>query len=176
MNYSDFNLRTDIDTKTISVLPGQEITILQYLPIEEKNDIIQIALQHAEENGIYNLLKLEMFYKMFIVFSYTNIEFTAEEKEDITRLYDELVSSGVMDAILNTMNARERDYLRTVLDDTMAMKMKYRSTIASVLNSFVENLPVNANAAKDIIEKFNPEDFQRVLNFATAANGNRPIN
>ena len=176
MNYSDFNLRTNIDTKTISVLPGQEINILQYLPVEEKNDIIQVALQNAEENGIYNLIKLDTFYKMFIVFSYTDINFTSEEKEDVAALYNALCSNGIIDAIYDAIPANEKEYLKDMLDKTLAIKLEYRNTVASVVNSFIENLPVNANAAKDIIEKFNPEDFQRVINFATAANGNRPIN
>jgi hypothetical protein len=81
-----------------------------------------------------------------------------------------------MDAIYNAIPVSETKYLQDMLDETLAVKLEYRNTIASVINSFIENLPVNANAAKDIIEKFNPEDFQRVLNFATAANGNRPIN
>lgn len=176
MTYSDFNLSINTDTHSFSILPGQDINVLQYLPIEDKNDIIQVALQKAEENGIYNLLKLRMFYNLYIVYMYTDIDFANDEKDNPVQLYDELCSNGIIDAVLRAMNPDERAYLEEVLMDTMATKLEYRSTIASVINSFIENLPVNANAAKDIIEKFNPEDFQQVLNFAKAANGNRPIN
>ena len=176
MNYSDFNLKINTDTKIISVLPGQDINILQYLPIEDKNDIIQIALQNGEENGIYNLLKLRMYFNLYLVYMYTDINFSNEEKDDPAKLYDELCSNGILDAVLNAIPDYEREYLNEILEETMMNKLEYRNTIASVLNNFVENLPINAKNAQEIIEKFNPEDFQRVINFATAANGNRPLN
>lgn len=175
MNYSDLNLKINTDTKCISILPGQDINILQYAPIEDKNSIIQMAIQNSEENGVYNLLKLDMYWQMYIVFTYTDIIFTDEEKADIVKIYDELVSNGIMNAILYNINQDEILYIKDKIKDTLEAKAKYRNTIASVLNSFVENLPINAEAAKNIIDKFDPEAFQNVLRFATAANGNRPI-
>lgn len=176
MNYSDFDLKTNTDTIRASIQPGVEINILRYLPIEEKNDIIQGALQNADENGIYNLVKLDMYFKLYCVYSYTDIEFTTEEKNDPAKLYNELCSNGIMECIFNSMDRDELNYLENMLEKTFKMKVKYRNTAASVINSFMESMPINANAAKEIIEKFNPEDFQRVIDFATAANGNRPIN
>ena len=167
MNYSDLNLKINTDTKCISILPGQDINILQYAPIEDKNSIIQMAIQNSEENGVY--------WQMYIVFTYTDIIFTDEEKADIVRIYDELASNGIMNAILYNINQDEILYIKDKIKDTLEAKAKYRNTIASVLNSFVENLPINAEAAKNIIDKFDPEAFQNVLRFATAANGNRPI-
>ena len=107
MNYSDLNLKINTDTKCISILPGQDINILQYAPIEDKNSIIQMAIQNSEENGVYNLLKLDMYWQMYIVFIYTDIIFTDEEKADIVKIYDELVSNGILNAILYNINQDE---------------------------------------------------------------------
>ena len=52
---------------------------------------------------------------------------------------------------------------------------QYKNTIASVINGFIENMPVNAEDAAEIIKKFDPEQFQQVIQFAQAANGGRPI-
>jgi hypothetical protein len=176
MKYSDLNLHLNKDVKTISIQPGVDINILKYLPIEDKNDIIQIALQNSEENGVYNLAKLMMYFRLYIIYLYADIEFTEEQKYDPAKLYDELTSNGIMDAILSNLEESEYLCLQDTLHKTMKLKLEYRNTIASVLNNFVENLPINATNAKDIIEKFNPADFQRVIDFATAANGGRPIN
>ena len=176
MNYSDLNLKVNTDYRTISIQPGKDINILNYVSIADKNDIVHIAIQNSEENGIYNLFKLRMYFNLYIVYLYTNLEFTQEEKDDPVKLYDELCSNGIMYAILNSMNADEFSYLNDVLDETVNIKMEYRNTLASVLNSFIENLPANASRAAEIIDKFKPEDFQRVIQFAQAANGNRPIN
>ena len=117
-----------------------------------------------------------MFYSLYVVYLYTNLEFTNDEKDDPATLYDALCSSGMIEAIFNALHPTERSMLEEILYDTMTLKLEYRNTIASVINSFIDNLPVNAKEAKDIIEKFNPQDFMQVLNFAQAANGNRPIN
>ena len=175
MKYSDMNLKIDNATIEISVFPDFNIKVLQYLPIEDKNDIIQIALQNSEENGVYNLLKMRMFFNLYIVYLYTDLEFTDEEKLDPSKIYNELISNGIMDAIYNSLKTEEIQELEAMLERTLKMKIEYRQTLAAVLTSFVENLPVNAGSAMDIINKFNPEDFQRVIDFATAANGGRPV-
>lgn len=175
MKYSDFNLHLNKDVSAFNY-NNNTIKVLKYLPIEEKNDIIQLTLQNADENGQYNYLKLDMYFKLYIVYSYTDIEFDADQKMNASSTYDELESNGLINAIINAIPAAEYEYLFKILQETLKYKMAYRNTVAAALNSFVENLPVNAKEAKEIIEKFNPEDFQQVINFATAANGNRPIN
>ena len=176
MIYSNLNLKVNTDYNTISILPGQDINVLKYVSIEEKNDIVQLTLQESEENGLFNLFKVKLFFALYTVYTYTDIEFTQEEKDDPTALYDELKSNGILDAIFNSFEKTEYDELVVTLERTMKDRLAYRNTIASVLNNFVQNLPVNATAAKNIIDQFDPAAFQKVLDFATAANGNRPIN
>lgn len=176
MNYSDMNLNINTDYNTISILPGVEINVLKYLPIEEKNDIIYMALQEGEQGGLYNLLKIDMFFKLFIVYSYTDLEFTESEKMDPAFIYDELKSNGILDAIINSMDKEELKYLEDILSATLENKMKYRNTITSVINSFIENLPANATAAKNILEGFDPSQFAAIMDFVKAANADRPIN
>ena len=54
---------------------GFKIEVQQYLPIEDKIDLVQIALQMSEEDGIYNEALLDMYFNLYIVFLYTNISF-----------------------------------------------------------------------------------------------------
>lgn len=171
MNCSNLNIYNN------SVLIDNiDIKVLQYLPIEDKNSIIQMALQNSEENTIYNEYKLQMYFELYITYMYSDIEFTEEEKEDEVHLYDVLKSNGIIEKIIEAIPRVEYIDLCNKLAVTKENKMKYRNSIASVINSFINELPANASAAKDIIEKFNPEDFMQVLKFAEAANGNRPIN
>ena len=118
---------------------------------------------------------MNMYFNLYLAYLYTDIEFTQEEKDDPARLYNILESNGIMKAIRNCIDPNELSILNEWLFDTMETKMKYDNTIASVLHSFIDDLPKNAQAAKDIVEQFNPETFQEVLNFARAANGGRPI-
>ena len=175
MKFSDFNLTLDTSYNTFEIGPNQEVQVLKYLPIEDKNDLIQITLQNSEENGLYNLLLVDMYFHLYIVYMYTNIEFTDEEKDDAPKLFDILDSTGVLGAVLDAMSEDEYNTLYDMLQDTITDKKQYKNTIASVINGFIENLPVNAENAADIIKNFNPEQFQQVIQFAQAANGNRPI-
>lgn len=175
MKFSDFNLKLDTSYNTFEIGPNQEVQVLKYLPIEDKNDLIQITLQNSEENGLYNLLLVDMYFHLYIAYMYTDIEFADEEKDNAQKLYDILWSTGVMSAILNAMNEEEYNTLFGMLQDTIEDRKQYKNTIASVINGFIENMPVNAEDAAEIIKKFDPEQFQQVIQFAQAANGGRPI-
>lgn len=172
MKYSDLNLT--INNNTIKV--NDNISVLNYLPIEDKHSIIYLALQNAEENGEYNLFKLHMYYNLYMVYMYSDLEFTDEEKQNESKVYDELKSNGILDGILAAIPASEMMYCEAMLKETLDAKRAYRNTIASVIHGFIDDLPKNANLAKDIISQFNPEDFMQVIEFAKAANGGRPIN
>lgn len=161
---------------TFNLAPDVEVKVLQYLPIEQKNDIIQLAIQNSEENGVYNNLLLDMYFHLYICYLYTDIDFTDEEKENPAQTFDILMSMGVIDQVIAAMDPTEYKALLQIFTTTVENKMKYKNTIASVINSFIEQLPINAEQAGEIIKNFNPEQFQQVLQFAQAANGNRPIN
>ena len=53
--------------------------------------------------------------------------------------------------------------------------MKYNLSTASIIRNIVNDLPAQAQAAMDIVNNFDQNKFQAVVDFAKAANGNRPI-
>lgn len=175
MQFKDMNFKVNKEVNTINVTPNHTINVLKYLPIEDKNDLIQVTLQKADEGGIYNPLKVDMYFHLFIVYMYTDLEFTAEERANDTELYDTLKSNGIIEAVMNAMDSNEREILEGMLTECEWQKEKYRGSIAAVISGFMDNLVPNAENAAEIIKNFNPEQFQQVLQFAQAANGNRPI-
>ena len=175
VSFTNLKMKVNPSFKEISINPNVTIEVAQYLPIEDKNDLITIALQNAEENGYYNLVKLDMYVDLYIVYMYTNLNFTEKQKEDEAKLYDILASNGIIEAVKNAMNESELSELSFYVTQTMDMKLKYKNTIASVLNGFINELPKNAEEAQNIIAQFNPEQFKQVLEFAKAANGGREI-
>ena len=76
------------------------------------------------------------------------------------------------------MAVKEGEYeeLRDTLDKMMSLKLTYGNSAAAVMRTFVQDLPKNAAAAKEIVDNFDPEQYQSVVDFATAANGGRNIN
>lgn len=175
MKFKDLTLSLDNSTTNISVTPSQEVNVLKYLPIQDKYDLIYLALQEANENGFYSPVKVEMYFELFTVYMYTDLEFTEEEKNDVTTTYDILKSSGLIDTVIAAIPDTEWVALLDMKELTLRKKEKYANSISGVLNNFINNLAPNAEAAAKIVGQFKPEAFQQVIQFAEAINGNRPI-
>lgn len=173
-NYTTIQRQYDMQYNIITI-NNEEITVWKHLPTLEKIDIIQIALQKADEGGYYNDLKLDAYFHLNIVYSYTNIEFSAEDRADELKLFDDLKQSGILDEILSAMDEDEYNELELNLNAYIEYKMQYGNSAAAVLRSFIEDLPVNAAAAAQIVDNFDPKKFGEVVKFAEAANGGRPI-
>lgn len=172
MKYSDlnFSINKNINIAKIGEL---EIEVLQYLPIEDKIDLIEIALQKAEENGIYNEMKLEMYFNLYIIYMYTNLEFTDEEKADEYKLYNELESNNIIIAVIGALD--EYDDLYHYLNVMKDSKIKYKQSAVSLLQTFVQDMPKNAETMSEIVDKFDKEKYKEIIDFAKYANGGRSI-
>ena len=72
MEYKNLNLKT-IDTQRTIKINDNDIKVFTYLPILQKNDLVQIALQQATEMGMINEIKLEMYFNLFVVYMYTDL-------------------------------------------------------------------------------------------------------
>ena len=61
VSYLNLKLKTDTSTETID-WNNNSIEIKQYLPIEEKYNLVMVTLQEAKESNIYNPLKIDLFF------------------------------------------------------------------------------------------------------------------
>ena len=74
-----------------------------------------------------------------------------------------------------TLNAREYNELRNCIETLEEKLENNKKSFAAKLADFMEELPNKMQEAAKIAENFDPEQFKNVINFATAANGGRPI-
>jgi len=174
INYQDLNINKVVNTNSF-MWNDKEIEVVDYISADDKYDIVMITLQNSEEEGIYNPIKLDIYYHLYLVYSYTNIVFSDEDKADELALYDALLSSGFMEEFLKHINIRDYTEMQDEIERIAEMKMKYNVSTASIIKKFVDDLPANAEAMQEIVSNFNPEQYQAVIDFAKAANGGRPI-
>ena len=175
VTYTSLKIKTNTDVNTID-FNDVKIEVLQYLPVDDKYSLISIVMQNSEENGVYNPTKVDMFFHLFLVYSYTNISFTEKQKENPSKLYDGLKSSGLLDKILEAIPEEEYNILYTYLEDFIISKEERNRSVISLLENIISDLPAQAQAAMDIVNNFDKTQFQNVIDFANAANGGRPIN
>ena len=176
MKFSDLKLNTAIEEKELVLPSGEKISVKSTIPVSDKIDLIQIALQKAEEDGIYNEIKLDIYFHLNLLYLYTDIDFSIEDREDEMRLYDILENNGVIVDVISAIGEEEYEGLVNYLEDIKKANLKYKNTAAAVLTRIIQDLPKNAAAAKEIVDSFDREKYPEMINFITAANGGRNIN
>ena len=174
ITYSNLKLKTKEEVKEID-FNGNKIEINQYLSIKDKIDLIDITLQKSKEENIYNPIKVDMYFHLHLIYLYTNISFTEKQREDESKLYDALESNGLINAVVAEIPEKEYNDLLKLTDERIETEMKYSTTLAGIISQIIETLPEATQKAADIMKEFDPSKFQEVINFARAANGDRPI-
>lgn len=170
------NLKLKINTEVnVFDFNGNQIEVLKYLPLEDKYDLINITLQSAKEEAIYNPVKLEAYFHLYILMMYTNINFTEKQKEDKIKLYDILKSNGLIDKVLANMEEDEYNFLCESLNQQERDILDYQNTVAGMISNIIENLPIQADEMQKIVDNFDPEKFENVLNFAKSVNNGKLI-
>lgn len=174
VSYANLKLKTKEEIKEFD-FNGSKIEVLQYLPLQDKIDLIDITCQKAREDRLYSPIKIDAYFHLHLVYLYTNLTFTEKQREDEYKLYDCLMSNGLIDGVLMNMNKKEYESLLDLLNQKIEDELKYNTTAAAILNQLITDLPKNAEAAQKIVENFDPKKYQAVVDFATAANGGRPV-
>mgnify|MGYP006968328545 CR=1 FL=1 len=174
ISYANMKLKVNNDIKTFD-FNGNEVEVLSYLPIEDKFDLVMVTLQQSLIDGIYNSIKLEMYFNLNLAYMYTNISFTEKQKEDAEKIYNVLKTNGFFDKMIEMIPDEEYEELIGYIEEEIEKNMRYNTSAAAVVKSIVNDLPTQAQAAMNIVNNFDKEKFQEVVQFAQAANGNRPI-
>ena len=106
MGSIDLNIQKD-NYKEIT-FNGDTIKVKQYLSIEEKADLINVALQKSIYNRqLFDPLYLDAFVKMNILYMYTDIVFTQEERAKELDLFDKCYCSNLIEEVIEEIPAEE---------------------------------------------------------------------
>lgn len=94
-------------------IDNDTLQIIQYLPLQKKLELItQIIDQSGDgEDGFYNIVKLNAFYVIEMLKTYTTISFTEKQLEDPAKLYDLIQLNHIWDTVKEWIPKEERDYI-----------------------------------------------------------------
>lgn len=159
ITFSSLNLTIDKTVTSITFPEGKVVTIKKYLPIEDKISLVQIALQQAEDSNIYNTLRLDAYIYLYIVYFYTNLEFTDEEKANPMQLFDILNSNGIIGAVTSHIPEAEFTELMNFVEKQLDLNIKVRTSFAHTFNNLIEKI-------EDAVKYLNEEDFKTIINNA----------
>ena len=163
--FTKLGLKPNKDIKTIS-WNDNEIEIKQYLPVNEKLDMIsRIINNSADDMKFYNVGKIEIFTSLEFIFTYTNINFTDKQKEDVCKLYDNIFSSGLYTAIMAEIPREECQWIEEILRDTVDSIYKYQNSIMGILDTISQDYSSLDFDATEIQKKLaDPENMDLLRN------------
>jgi len=116
------------------------IEVKMYLPLDDKIKLVQTILNNTvDDKGYYNPIQLEVNKVIETVAAYTNIAFTEKQRENISKLYDQLISSGLWGVLRASIPHSEMEYIDGKLTSLIDNIYKYRNSAVGIL----ENLNID---------------------------------
>ena len=135
VSLTKLGLKVNQEVKTIE-FNEQTIEVKQYLPINDKLELISNVINAShDDNNFANPVKVSVFTTLEIMYAYTNINFTDKQKEDPTKLYDMLISSGLVSEVINAIPEAEYHEILCGVSDSIEAVYTYQNSILGILES-----------------------------------------
>lgn len=163
--FIDLNLKRN-DKIAVKKINGIDVNIKQYLPAEDKNAILEIAMQQADQGTILNTFALDAIFHVYLIFKYTNIEFTNEEKSDLFALYDILESNDIISLVISAIPVEEYNSLHDSLIDMVTDYNKYRNSARALFEQISLFAPDSAEKIAQITQNFDMDKLQQIAELA----------
>ena len=142
----------------------QDIEVKQYLPINEKLELISSVINSAaDENNFSNPVKENVFLTLEILYHYTNINFTDKQKEDPVKLYDLVVSSGLVNKVTDLIPEEELDEVINGVAQSVKAIYTYRNSALGILESISQDYSALNLDATEIQQKLADPDNMALL-------------
>lgn len=166
--FSKLALKKQDNVKLVKI-GNFDIEVKQYLPVNEKLDLIARVLNGAhDENNFPNPIKIEVIGTLEIIMAYTNISFTEKQKEDIPKLYDLLEENGVIKDIISQIPEDEYNFIIDGINKTVDAVYTYNNSVLGILESISQdysNLDFDIQKLQNDIA--NPENLKLVKEVLT---------
>ena len=134
--FTKLGLKKKDEVKNVD-LNGVTIEVKQYLPVNDKLDLISRVLNasHDQSANFANPIQLEVIGTIEIIMAYTNLSFTEKQKEDYAKLYDLFEENGIIDLIIAEIPEREYNYIIDGINETADAVYKYQNSVLGILES-----------------------------------------
>ena len=159
--FSKLGLKLNSSVETITI-NEQNIEVKQYLPINDKLELISNVLNNAYDGTNYpNWIKIDMMTDLEILYAYTNLSFTEKQKEDICKLYDLLTCGGVFEAVEKAIPHAEIEAVRSGVRTMAYAIYEQKNSVLGILETVTtdySNLDLDATAIQQKLA--NPENLE----------------
>lgn len=168
IGFTKLSLKRKNEVKTITINNNQ-IEIKQYLPVNEKLDLIARVINGAhDQNNFPNPIKIEVIGTLEMIMAYTNISFTEKQKEDIPKLYDLLEENGIIKDIISQIPEDEYNFIIDGINKTVDAVYTYNNSVLGILEAVSKDYSNLDFDATQIQKKMaDPENLKLVKDVLT---------
>lgn len=168
VSFSKLGLKKKNETVKVQLTDDIEVEVLQYLPINDKLNIIAAVLNgSADQNNFANPVKIEVIGTIEMIKAYTNLSFTEKQLEDIPKLYDLMEQNDIINKIMSAIPTVEYEFIINGIDNTIQSYYNYRNSVFGILDTISQdysNLDFDAQKIqKEIGDPENLELLRSVL-------------
>ena len=165
--FSKLSLKVNNEVKTIE-FNGNSIEVKQYLPVNDKLTLIgNVINSAADDNNFANPIKISVFTTLELLYNYTNLSFTDKQKEDPTKLYDMVISNGLVKEVVNAIPEEEYEELISGIAESVKSIYTYQNSVYGILDAVAtdySNLDLDAtNIQKKLADPENMDLLKQVL-------------
>lgn len=136
ISFTKLNKIKSLPVVEISI-DDQKVLVEQYLPLEEKVSLITSVIEQSgnDEEGFFNIVKLDAYYIIEMIKAYTNISFTEKQLEDTTKLYDAIRLNDIWAAVADAIPGAEREYIWSNIMALAREITTYNNSVLGVLKA-----------------------------------------
>lgn len=167
VSFASMKLKVDDTIKVVNI-NGKDIEVKQYLPIEDKNSLCEVALHAAAAGTIFNSLLAEAYFNTYVVIEYTNINFTDNQKADILKLFDILDSNDVINEVIAAIPEREYNLLLSSFEDMVEAIGTYMTSAKAIADDLMQYAPDKSAQLAENVSNFDAEKYEEILRLAQA--------
>ena len=150
------------------------INVKEYLPINEKREVIDLVIAHCSEyedgNVLLNGAELYIMFHIKFIEAYTDIEFTSNYYDD----YDALTASGLLDMIINAalpeynrmteMLILQKEYVMAQ-NSLEAQVGRFLGDLSYQFGKFVDNIGEKISGMNLEDVNVNQDDVNKIVQF-----------
>lgn len=110
--------KIEIEDKKV-IINGKTVLVKQFIPLIEKLSFIENVIDNVMDGkGLFNTAKYEIVFNLQLLYTYTDIQVSEEEKLDFGNLYELLKFNGIFEKIIENIPEEEYNFLQ---EHTMKM-------------------------------------------------------
>ena len=168
IGFTKLGLKPNNEIQTIE-FNEQTIEVKQYLPVEEKLELITKVLELSHDsNNFSNPIKAQVYTALEMIDKYTNISFTEKQKENPTKLYDLLNGNGMLEKIIDAIPQTEYDEVIAGVYNTIDAVYAYQNSVLGILDTISQDYSnLNLDATEIQKKLADPENLELLKGIVT---------